>query len=472
MLHCEGRSSIQDYKPRHYGFSFGYECRISVKPSLVGLLYNFTISGQSNKTQCLGTPQNLSEINCTGFYDYMSLPNMIGDPDVVSVEKWASGFKKYGAFVAYVLSHLPTGGCYKYMKELFCRIVLPQCDPVENQVIPLCKETIRDVLHGCLKPVEAFIEVLSSSSTLKLFNQWTTLVDRNISADVDSDYLPSINDPIPCFYKPVTCDLPPNVTNARIIDGTESNGTYLAMSQVDYKCLDETFQIEGNSTVTCLYSGKWYKLKLPECWKNKPTLNPLRIVIPLLIAPFFLFIIAHSVRRYICMRKKVLLLKRKREYDAFVCYNFDEDNDFVLDSILPQLEEKHDPPLKMLTHDRNFELGQLITTNMHNAIKNCNSAIIVMSQGFVNSPICREEFTKCLRENEKDPAFKLFIIMMKEVDTLVNVPENMQNYFKEKTYVKKDLFEKIGKHLKLMRQHDVMDDNIELEHLIENHDEA
>ena len=65
--------------------------------------------------------------------------------------------------------------------------------------------------------------------------------------------------------------------------------------------------------------------------------------------------------------------------------------------------------------------------------------------------------------------------MKKEVDTLLNVPENMHNYFLEKTYVKKDdpeLFEKIGKHLKLMRQHDMKDDNIELEHLIMNHDEA
>ena len=98
-----------------------------------------------------------------------------------------------------------------------------------------------------------------------------------------------------------------------------------------------------------------------------------------------------------------------------------------------------------------------------------------MSQGFVDSPICREEFTKCLGENEKDPAFKLFIIMMNEVDTLVNVPENMQNYFQEKTYVKKDdpeLFEKIGNHLKLMREYDVKDDNIELEHLFANHEEA
>ena len=57
ILHCEGRTTIQDYIPRKYGFSFGYECDVSAKPSLVGLSYNFTISGQSNRTLCLPLPR-------------------------------------------------------------------------------------------------------------------------------------------------------------------------------------------------------------------------------------------------------------------------------------------------------------------------------------------------------------------------------------------------------------------------------
>ena len=64
-----------------------------------------------------------------------------------------------------------------------------------------------------------------------LFKTWRTkLAHINISADFNSDYLPSVNDPVPCSYNPVTCDLPPNITNARIINRTEQNGTYLAMS--------------------------------------------------------------------------------------------------------------------------------------------------------------------------------------------------------------------------------------------------
>ena len=179
--------------------------------------------------------------------------------------------------------------------------------------------------------------------------------------------------------------------------------------------------------------------------------------------------------RCICRGKKSLLLNRNREYDAFVCYNFDEDNLFVFDSILPELEDNHDPPLKMFIHDRDFIPGREISINICNAINICNSAIIVMSQGFIDSPRCREEFTKCLAESEQDPAFKLFIIVMEEVNILINVPESIQIFFKEKTYLKKDdpkLFKKIGNHLWLMRQHDMKDENMEQEYLFGNQDEA
>ena len=475
MLNCEGRTDIQDYIPRKYGFSFGYECEASIKPSLVGLSYNITISGQSNETQCLPIPKNLPEISCHEFYDYMSLPNMIGDPDFSSVQRWASRFHTYQAFLSYILSQIPTGGCYKHLNEVFCRIVFPECDEVVNQVIHICKETISDIADACAQNAMTVIQVISSHLNIKDFEKFK----RNVKSILSAVYLPSVKDPIPCFYRPVTCDPPPNVSNARIINGSQHNGTYLAKFQVEYQCVDETFQMEGNSTVTCLYSGEWYKI--PKCLKrkrekrNESYLNPLIIVIPLLIAAFCIFIMIYITWRCVCRGKKSHILKRNREYDAFVCYNFDDYNHFVFDSILPELEDNHDPPLKMFIHDRDFTPGREITINICNAINNCNSAIIVMSQGFIYSPRCREEFTKCLTESKDDPAFKLFIIVMEEVDALVNIPENIQIFFKEKTYLKKDdpkLFEKIGNHLWLMRQHDIKDDNMEQDCLFDNQDEA
>ena len=78
MLHCEGRIMIQDYKPRHYGFSFGYSCKYLNRSSLSGLSFNFTISEQTNKTTCTNTPRVNDKIfECDKLYPYTSLPNMI-----------------------------------------------------------------------------------------------------------------------------------------------------------------------------------------------------------------------------------------------------------------------------------------------------------------------------------------------------------------------------------------------------------
>ena len=80
MLRCEGRAMIQDYKPRDYGFSFGYDCMYSERPSLRGLSFNFTISGQTNKTTCIKIPEvDDGFFMCHQIYNYASLPNMVGN---------------------------------------------------------------------------------------------------------------------------------------------------------------------------------------------------------------------------------------------------------------------------------------------------------------------------------------------------------------------------------------------------------
>ena len=129
------------------------ECDISVKPSLISLSYNFTISRQSNETQCLPIshhlPGNMEKCR-------------VGSHDISSAEETVSGFKIYDAFISYMSSQLPTGGCYtcKYLKEVMCRLYFPQCDPIDNQLIHMCKETCFILVYSCF---ELWKPVLSSS---------------------------------------------------------------------------------------------------------------------------------------------------------------------------------------------------------------------------------------------------------------------------------------------------------------------
>ena len=455
ILHCEGETTIQDYKPRRYAFSIGYDCMDLVRHSLEGLSYNFTISQQTNRTECSKIENHMNNdfFLCHELYTHTSLPNMMGDPDFEHLHRWM----RTGVVSLIVTLALSSNEilCYKHARELSCHVFYPKCDS-NKQVIHPCKETCHEFVEACFKNVESAFKKMRF-----IGSRFGMSPDIDVKEELNCDYLPSLKGPINCYYRPVTCRAPPNINNTRITKGLADDGIYLAMSQVEYKCLNETFQMEGNKTLTCLYNGLWSKT--PKCLKDK-NMNPLSIVIPLLTIPFLIFITC-TIMKYICQRKKILPLERNKEYDAFVCYNFDEDFDFVFNSILPELEENHDPPLKMFIHDRDFALGEEISTNICNAIENSNSAIIVISQGFVDSPRCREEFTKCLAESEEDPAFKLFIILMEEVDTLVNTPRNLQKFFRDNTYIKREdtqLFEKIGNHLDMIRQHDVIAQEHEL----------
>ena len=311
---------------------------------------------------------------------------MIGDPDWSSVKDWVYDLKTIDAIVSAFLSQLPTGNCYQYLTEILCRFIFPQCNATMNQVIHTCREMCFEAMDACLPHAEIYLQAIVSLPT-KLANNWIEKSQINLSDLINCNYLPSANASIPCFYKAVICGSPPNITNARLVKGHKANDeTYRSKSQVQYECLDETFWMEGNDTVICRDSGEWYKI--PKCLKRKDrSMNPLHVVLPVLIIPLLVFMISHIIRRNVCGRNKNQdSLNRSREYDAFVCYDYDEeDQDFAENEIRKEFEEKYDPPFKLCLHRKDFKAAWDIMWNIRNAIQNSNSAIIVMSQNYVDS---------------------------------------------------------------------------------------
>ena len=57
--------------------------------------------------------------------------------------------------------------------------------------------------------------------------------------------------------------------------------------------------------------------------------------------------------------------------------------------------DEYTPDVCICIHKRDFIPSYTIKWNIWNAIKNSNSAIIVMSQDFVDSMWCRDEFEGC-----------------------------------------------------------------------------
>ena len=224
-------------------------------------------------------------------------------------------------------------------------------------------------------------------------------------------------------------------------------------------------RLVGNSTVRCLYSGIWSDP--PVCKDKESSNNLLKILLPTFILIWCLLVVVIIIyvdkrRRRNALRN--VILRRRREYDAYVCFDFDENNDYAMNTILPELEEQHDPPFKLFIHTRDFDPGLRIFDNIETAIVSSNAAILVMSQAFVNSIWCKEEFERCYIENMNDPAFKLFVIMMQPADTLQNLTESMKNFFAQRTYLEVDdpnLFQKIADNLTEVKKPEVGDDQID-----------
>ena len=136
-------------------------------------------------------------------------------------------------------------------------------------------------------------------------------------------------------------------------------------------------------------------------------------------------------------------------------YNFDTDQEFAEEVILTELHENYNLPFKLCIHSKDFTPGVHIKENIIKAIRNSNSAIIVLSQGFVDSICCKEEFADCYIENMKDSAFRLFVILMEPVENLENISEYMKSFMNRKTFLLRydpQLFQMIGKYLQTVKE--------------------
>ena len=263
----------------------------------------------------------------------------------------------------------------------------------------------------------------------------------------------------------LTCELPPDIENSFI---EESHVTYSytnssqvqAESIVKYGC-KTGYIMDGNSTLRCRYSG---------FWTTQPKCNlALYIILPSAIAALmvilvtltaFCLLIRRSARVDIITADSPDFVSREREYDSFVSYDSEgTDEDFVRDNLYPKLELENNPPLKIFFHKRDFSAGTLIHANIANAINKSNSGIVILSQDFIDSRWCIEEFDWFLAEQRKDPCFLIFAIIMQDLETLKRCPAQLAKFINENTGLEKDdpeLWTKLSKLLLALRgtEHD------------------
>ena len=367
-VNCRGKVTVQDYIPSHFYSTFRFLCnKIILLSSLQGLTYNISFTKQSNNTSgCIKYSEKFYTKVCSRLYHQTSLPNLIGDESLDQILEYFDLYK------AYKTTSIFEGRCYQHLEKIACYTIFPKCDPITRQMTYPCRETCWDVKEACLQKLFYMAEKLVS----KYDWDGAFLGKRNSSMEMDCDYLLSVNSSVPCFYKPVTCDSPPDVPNGMQILNITQKSAYELHDVVQYACVNEAFEMIGKSNTTCLYSGEWSRPS-PRCIHHViNSLHPLLVVLPILVIYFTVYMgLAFCT---CCSQTKHQNLRRTREYDAFVCYCYEGQYPDFAEKIVPQeLEEKRD--FKLCIHRQDFKAGWDIKWNIMNAIWNSNSAIIIMS---------------------------------------------------------------------------------------------
>ena len=445
--HCKGNITIQDYIPRNFSFSLGFFCdRIG---SLRGILYQIKID-VSNDTDCFKLP--VTDI-CYRHMHFGVIPYLLGDVKMFTDKK----------LLRYASS------CYQHAKELLCYVLTTKCDPETKQMIPPCREICYDYLNICGAhlgngkyincdylpnlngEIPCFYEPLWCRGPPTIENTKVILTDFTIKRkyllpdtaeySCNEGFKMEGNQTITCLYKrhwsmPPKCSLkhsflstpnsfleniiktePTSTSKPEFTD--ESTVPHTPISIIHFLVVLLLLILLVILFVTVAVR---YKIKLNRA--KKLGLKRQEVLLDIELKEKDISLPQEAREDPKMSLDPVTPLKRNRTVNATIFYHFDTDDEFVLNHLLPELEETR--KFKLCIQSRNFIPGRDIKDNIDEAIEGSNSAIIVMSQGFVDSMWCKEEFTHCYIENMKDESFNLFVIIMQPTDTLFNISNYMK----------------------------------------------
>ena len=226
-VNCSGIVTVQDYMPRNFYLTFGFHCDYP-SISLSGLVYNISFSNQRNGTSgCVDYTDLHNTIVCSRLYSQTSFPNLMGVEQLDEIEDFLIMLQTY-EFVIH--SH---GSCHQHLFEIMCRTMLPECNPASEQLIHPCREMCSDLLEACLQKWYSLAIDLGTTKD--------KLPKGNLSR-IYCDYFPSIHGDVPCFYNPVKCNSPPDVTDGTMILNVTQKVHYQLHDVVQYACVNNTLK--------------------------------------------------------------------------------------------------------------------------------------------------------------------------------------------------------------------------------------
>uniref|UniRef100_A0A1B6KMM9 TIR domain-containing protein n=1 Tax=Graphocephala atropunctata TaxID=36148 RepID=A0A1B6KMM9_9HEMI len=128
-------------------------------------------------------------------------------------------------------------------------------------------------------------------------------------------------------------------------------------------------------------------------------------------------------------------LDKDKIYDAFISYA-KADEQFILDYLIPELEENGDTTFKLCVHFRDWKGGDSIPNQILHSVQNSRRTIVVLSPSFLQSVWGIVEFRTAHSEALKTGTSKVIVILKEEVSAITGIEDELKAYLQMNTYVK------------------------------------
>ncbi|XP_065103658.1 uncharacterized protein [Paramisgurnus dabryanus] len=127
--------------------------------------------------------------------------------------------------------------------------------------------------------------------------------------------------------------------------------------------------------------------------------------------------------------------KRLYRYDVFISYS-SKDERWVMEKLLPNLEQRGPPFLRLCLHSRDFQLGQDIVENITDSIYASRRTLCLVSRNFLHSTWCTLEMqlgTYRLQVEQKD--ILILVFLEKIPSRLLSYHHRLARQIKTRTYL-------------------------------------
>ncbi|XP_065103654.1 uncharacterized protein [Paramisgurnus dabryanus] len=127
--------------------------------------------------------------------------------------------------------------------------------------------------------------------------------------------------------------------------------------------------------------------------------------------------------------------KRQYRYDVFISYS-SKDERWVMEKLLPNLEQRGPPFLSLCLHSRDFQLGQDIVENITDSIYASRRTLCLVSRNFLRSTWCTLEMqlgTYRLQVEQRD--ILILVFLEKIPSRLLSYHHRLARQVKTRTYL-------------------------------------